>query len=72
MMKNIVWNFLDKKYTVRNVPYFIVDDKGEEFLSAGVALKLELIKELMLRNEIPNDVDFSDVADLKFSNVCNV
>lgn len=67
-VKDIVWSTLDKKCTVRNVPYSKVDAEGEEFISVGVSLKLELIKELMLQDEIPYDVDFSDIADLNFSN----
>ena len=65
--KDIVWSILDKEYTVRNVPYSILDAEGEEFLSLGVSVKLELIRKLMLMDEIPHNVDFNDVADLKFS-----
>ncbi len=66
--KDIVWNVFDRELTVRNVPYSKIDAEGEEFISIGTSLKLELIKELMLHDEIPYEVDFSDVADLKFSN----
>lgn len=66
--KDIVWSILDKEYAVRNVPYSRLAADGEEFLSLGVSIKLELIRELMLLDEIPNDVDFNDVADIKFSN----
>lgn len=66
--KDIVWRILDKELTVRNVPYSKIDAEGEEFFSVGVSLKLDLIKELMLHEEIPYDVDFTDVSDVKFSN----
>lgn len=66
--KDIVWCILEKEYVVRNVPYTKINVNGEEFISAGVSVKLELIRKLMLMNEIPHDVNFNDVADLKFSN----
>lgn len=66
--KDIVWSIEDKKYAVRNVPYFRIDAEDEEFLSIGVSVKLELIRTLMLMNKVPNDIDFTDITDLKFSN----
>jgi len=67
-MKDIVWSVRDKEFTVRNVPYSKYEADGEEFISLGVSLKLEMIKKLMLQDEIPYDVDFTEVADLNFSN----
>ncbi|WP_143083022.1 hypothetical protein [Salibacterium qingdaonense] len=66
--KDIVWSVVDKEFAVRNVPFSRMDADGEEFLSLGVSAKLELIRELMLNDEVPHDVNFEDVADLKFSN----
>lgn len=62
MKKDIHWTMENVDYVVRNVPYEILD---EEVINLDVAIKLELIRELMYENEIPHDVDFDKVADLK-------
>lgn len=66
--QDIIWKVFDRTLTVRNVPYSILDAEDEKFISAGTSLKLELLKELMLQEEIPSEVDFREVANLKFSN----
>ena len=52
-------------YKIRNIPYVELDAEGDEFIDIGVALKLTMIRDLMYANEIPHDVDFTDVEDLK-------
>lgn len=66
--QDIIWEVFNRTLTVRNVPYSILDAEGEKVISIGTSLKLELLKELMLQGEIPSEVDFRDIADLKFSN----
>jgi hypothetical protein len=64
--KDITWSIFDNKYTVLNVPYSEYEDDAEIYLSLGVSTKLLTIKELMEANEIPHEVDFDDLAHLKF------
>lgn len=64
--KDLVWHDLDGKYAVRNVLYSKLGAEGEEFLGLGISVKLELIRELMMNDEIPHDIDFDDVIDLQF------
>ena len=66
--QDIILEIFHRTLIVRNVPYSIIDTEGEKVISVGTSLKLELLKELMLQGEIPSEVDFRDVADLKFSN----
>ncbi|MGG0308343.1 hypothetical protein ABEY43_06985 [Priestia megaterium] len=65
MKKDFVFSILDNNYTIRNVPYIKLDAEGEEFMSAGVSLKVAIIRDLMYANEIPHNVNFDDVSDLK-------
>lgn len=54
-------------YKIRNIPYELYDAEGEEFIDLGSAIKLQMIITLMKQNDIPHDVDFTVVEDLKFS-----
>ena len=66
--QDIILEIFHRTLIVRNVPYSIIDTEGEKVISVGTSLKLELLQELMLQGEIASEVDFRDVADLKFSN----
>lgn len=55
-----------KKYTIKNVPYEEYEAEGEEFVDAGVAVKLEMILVLMYDSKIPDEVDFEEIKDLEF------
>ncbi|WP_150268985.1 hypothetical protein [Paenibacillus tepidiphilus] len=63
--KNVTWDIEGNKYEIQNVPFKSLNADGEEFINIDVAIKLEMIKELMVNNRIPNTVDFSLVADLE-------
>ncbi|GAB4074296.1 hypothetical protein GCM10028778_17990 [Barrientosiimonas marina] len=68
LTRDMVWHVSsDKKMTVRNVPYSMMDTDGEEIISLDVSIKLELIRELILQEEVPQDVDFNDIADVEVS-----
>jgi len=60
--KEIVWNISDTEYKVRNVPYSVFND--EEFYDLDVTLKLSMIKDLMVQEEIPTTIDFEKVTNL--------
>jgi len=60
--KEIVWNISDTEYKVRNVTYSVFND--EEFYDLDVTLKLSMIKDLMVQEEIPTTIDFEKVTNL--------
>jgi hypothetical protein len=59
------WTMENINYVIRNVPYEMLDVEDEEVINLDVAIKLELIRELMYTNQIPHDVDFDKVSDLE-------
>lgn len=63
--KDLVWNMAGTEYRIRNVPYEVFDVEEEEVVSLEVAMKLEMIRELMFANKIPNAVNYELVADLE-------
>lgn len=66
MNKDITWTIDGVKYTIRNVPYEKHDADGEEFIDLDVAIKLEIIRELMNEDKIPQDVDYSLAEGIEF------
>jgi hypothetical protein len=60
------WSILDANYIIRNVPYERLDAEGEIFFDLDVSLKMAMIRDLMVTNEIPHDVDFELVAEFEF------
>ena len=59
--KEVIWNISDIEYKVRNFPYSVFND--EEFYDLDVTLKLSMIKDLMVQEEIPTTIDFDKVAN---------
>lgn len=53
-------------YTIDNVPYYPEENHGEETVSLGVTIKLEILKELMVENNRKN-VDYMLFERLKFN-----
>ena len=67
MKRDISWSINNTTYTIRNVPYDVCDNDGEEVIDLGVAIKLEMLRELMLTNEIEKtEVDYDLFADIEF------
>lgn len=66
LKQDVNWTISDVNYVVRNVPYTELDAEGDEFFDLGVTIKLAMIRDLMYMNQIPHDVNFDDVADMKF------
>lgn len=64
MKKDFEWEINGIKYKVLNVPFYEMDD-DERCVDFEVALKLALIRDLMVANEIPHTVDFDEVADIE-------
>ena len=63
--KEFTWTINGEKYKVLNVPFYEMDAPEREYVDTEVALKLALIRELMVADEIPHIVDFDEVADIE-------
>ncbi|MBS4224168.1 hypothetical protein [Lederbergia citrea] len=66
LKKDIIWNILEKKYIVRNVPYTVSDTEDEQFLDLDVSMRLTALRDLMFENEIPHDINYEDIAHIEF------
>ncbi|WP_203364754.1 hypothetical protein [Bacillus sp. REN10] len=67
LVKDISWKVDNKTYLIRHVPY--TDEEGSEesvYYPLDVALKVAMIRDLMVQEEIQSEVDFRKVADLEF------
>lgn len=64
LKKDIIWSIDETVYHIRNVPYIMHDD--EEYLDLGVSFRIMTIRDLMVQNEIPHNVNYEDVADIIF------
>lgn len=64
MKKDIKWILSSIDYVVKNVPVIELD--GEEFFDTNTSIVLLTLKDLMIENEIPNEVDFDDFKHIKF------
>lgn len=65
LTKNIVWNIQNKEYKVKNVPYVELDAEEKNYFNMDVSIRLTMLRDLMVMNEIPNVVDYSLVADFE-------
>lgn len=63
--KTVAWEIDGKSYRILNVPYSEFND--EDYYDLDVSLKLAMIKDLMVKKEIPREVDFNDVSSLDVS-----
>jgi hypothetical protein len=63
--KEFAWTINGKEYKVLNVPFYEMNAEEKDYIDAEVALKLSLIRDLMVANEIPHIVDFDEVADIE-------
>lgn len=63
--KDFVWEMNGTEYKILNIPYEELDADGEEFVDLQVALKMEMIRELMIAERIPSVVDYEVVATLE-------
>ena len=66
LKRDIHWEIEDSIYVVRNVPYLEADHDGEELLDVDVSITLTALRDLMVEEAIPLDVDFTDFADIQF------
>lgn len=66
LFKDIHWQIEDCAYVVRNVPYLKADYDGEELLDIDVSIAITTLRDLMVENVIPYDVDYGDFADIGF------
>lgn len=68
--KDIHWQIANTEYVVRNVPYLKDDSDEEEMLDLDVSITITTLRDLMVENAIPHDVDYEDFADIKFQYWC--
>lgn len=66
LTKDIHWQIADCKYVVRDVPYLIADYDSEELLDMDVSITVTTLRDLMVENAIPNEVNYNDFADIEF------
>lgn len=63
--KDFTWDMDGTKYKILNVPCEMLDMEEESFIDLDVAIKMEMIRELMLAERIPAAVDFELVVNMK-------
>ena len=66
LTKDIIWNINQNEYIVRNVPYQELDTDGEDFIDFNVSITITALRDLMVDEAIPKDVNYSDFADIEF------
>ncbi|MGQ4668107.1 hypothetical protein ACUIJN_20210 [Metabacillus halosaccharovorans] len=66
LTKDIHWQIEECAYVVRNVPYLKADYDGEEMLDLDVSIALTTLRDLMVENAIPHDVNYDEFADIEF------
>lgn len=66
MKREMIWHIDGTEYKVLNVPMCELHAEEEEYVDLDIALKLGMIRDLMVANDIPPLVDFDEVVDLVF------
>lgn len=56
------FNYDHESYIIKNVPYQIYN--REKFYGASIVIKLLLLQDLMIKEEIPKVIDFNTVRDI--------
>jgi hypothetical protein len=64
MKKDVTWSINGTEYKVLNVPYVVFDDDDDEFIDISVSIKLIIVRDLMVANEIPHTVNYDNIADI--------
>ncbi|HBI05156.1 MAG TPA: hypothetical protein DDY49_14135 [Paenibacillaceae bacterium] len=64
--KDVTWSISGIEYIVRNVPYSMLSAIDSEFLDLDVSIRLTAIRDLMVENEIPHDINYEDLAHIEF------
>lgn len=65
MKKDMEWTIEDTTYVIRNVPHEMHEGYDEGLIDMSVAIKVSMLRDLMVENEIPHDVDYEVVKDLE-------
>ncbi|MEK4025413.1 hypothetical protein [Sporosarcina sp. FSL W7-1283] len=66
MKKDLEWTIEDTLYVIRNVPHEIYDGYDDGLIDMSVAIKVSMLRDLMVENKIPHDVDYEVVKDVEF------
>lgn len=64
--KDLYWEVASQKYVLRNVPFFQADYDEEEIVDLDVSIKVTALRDLMVENELPHDVNYEIYADIEF------
>lgn len=64
--KDIHWYIDETTYVFQNVPYLNADYDGEELLDLEVSITVTALRDLMLEDAIPHDIDYEDFADIEY------
>ncbi len=62
--KHMKWSIYNNDYIIRNVPYEIID--SEEVIDLDTSVKVTALRDLMVEEDIPKDVDFNDFDEIEF------
>lgn len=69
LKKDIRWKISGSVYVVRNVPYLKAEYDGEELMEMDVSITLTALRDLMVEEAIPHDINYDDFADIKLFTV---
>ena len=61
MKTEVSWTIDDAVYTIANVPY--EDHLREKHFDLDVSIRLTMVRDLMYKKELPNEIDYELVAN---------
>ncbi|WP_226682138.1 hypothetical protein [Sutcliffiella horikoshii] len=66
LKKDIVWQVNQENYIIHNVPYTLNNSKTEEYLDINVTITVTALRDLMVSEQLPSEINFDDFSDVKF------
>jgi hypothetical protein len=64
--KDLHWQVAGHKYVLRNVPFVRSDYDEEEIIEFDVSIRVVALRDLMVDNELPHDINYEKYADIEF------
>lgn len=64
--KDLYWQVAGQEYVLRSVPFFQADYDEEEIVDHDVSIKVTELRDLMVEDELPHDVNYEIYADIEF------
>lgn len=65
LVKDFEWEMDGVKYRILNVPHYEIDAEESLYIDLDVALKMAIIRDLMVEGKIPLEVDYKEVEDVE-------